>query len=475
MLVVVDNFLNNAEATRAYATGLDFFVRGNYPGARTRSHADAGWVPLLEKYTGGERVTWFDTHPLSYNGSFQLALAADGDSWVHADATDWAAVLFLGPRDAPAAAGVTLYRHRATGLLADDGSRDAKAALADGNNPGAWEPAAQVANVFNRLVLFRGRQFHKSSAYFGDSVETGRLFQVLFFNTGSPRLERFRLTLQPSVLVLVFSTNRYAYLSQTLAALRARVDFAGARVRVRVVDDWPAGRDAARARELYRAHGVDEVVEHETNLGLGATWREAWNAIARESFDWVLHLEDDAVFERPVQVMDVARAFAGCPAPLSQVFFKRQVCYESHDFIADIEAGRAGEDRPGPIGVTDQRRYFVAMASLYPKLIVQTYVNSNASLDPHEHTLRAFFGEKLGMWSGMWGARGDPPAVRHVGEVSRGKKVSPGDPDYPRFAGLPTDGDYRFDTGEPVPPAQTAEPVPPAQTAEPVPPAQTAA
>ena len=89
------------------------------------------------------------------------------------------------------------------------------------------------------------------------------------------------------------------------------------------------------------------------------------------------------------------------------------------------------------------------MASLYPKLVVQTYVNSRPALDPHEHTLRAFFGA-LGMWSGMWGGRGDAPVVRHVGEVSRGHKVSPGDPDAPRFAGLPTDGDYRFDTGAPV-------------------------
>jgi hypothetical protein len=452
MLVVVDNFLNNADATRAYATGLDYFVRGNYPGARTRSHADPGWVPYLEKYTGGERVTWFDTHPLSYNGSFQLALAADGDSWVHADATDWAAVLFLGPSEAPAGAGVTLYRHRATGLLADDGSRDARAALADGNRPGAWEPAAKVANVFNRLVLFRGRQFHKSSAYFGDCAATGRLFQVLFFNTTSPPLQRFRLDREPRVLVLVFSTNRYEYLARTLAALRARVDFAGARPHVRVVDDWPAGRRPDAAHALYRAHGVDEVVEHDTNVGLGATWREAWARIAGESFDWVLHLEDDAVFERPVRVMDVACAFAASAAPLSQVFFKRQVCYDaSHDFIAEIESGRAGEDGPvgSPIGVTDQRRYFVAMASLYPKLIVQTYMNAKQRLDPHEHTLRAFFGG-LGMWSSMWGARGDPPTVRHVGELSRGRKVSPGDPDFARFARLPVDGDYRFDTGEPV-------------------------
>ena len=113
--IVVDNFLNNPHETRAYALTLPFCVRGNYPGARTLSHADAAWVPYLEKHLpAGEKITWFDTHPFSYNGAFQTCVAADGDSWIHHDCTDWAAVLFLAP-DAPPAAGLTLYRHRRTG------------------------------------------------------------------------------------------------------------------------------------------------------------------------------------------------------------------------------------------------------------------------------------------------------------------------------------------------------------------------
>ena len=88
------------------------------------------------------------------------------------------------------------------------------------------------------------------------------------------------------------------------------------------------------------------------------------------------------------------------------------------------------------------------MASVYPAGMCARY---DYALDPHEHNLRDFFFRNgWSLTSGMWGARGDPPVVRHIGEVSRGVKVSPGDPDHTRFARLPTDADYHFETGERV-------------------------
>ncbi len=453
-MIVVDDFLTNAEATRAYALTLDYVVRGNYPGARTRSFADAGWIPWLERHLpSDEKITWFDCHPFSYNGSFQLCTAADGESWIHRDCTDWAGVLFLGPRDAPLAGGLTLYRHRATRALGGAGLDPKTLAALDADAPANWEPAATAGNVFNRLVLFRGDRFHKSSAYFGGARADGRLFQVLFFNTRSPPLPRWQLA-RPRVALIVFSTNRYEYLELALDALARRVDLGGCLVQRVLVDDWPAGRDDARGAALAKKHGFDRVVRHAENLGLGRTWRETWDWVRGDAaaVDWVLHLEEDAVFERPVVLRDVIAAYAACPRPLTQVFFKRDVCYEpSRDFIARIEAGEAGDDLPGPIGVS-QNEYFVAMASVYPRLLVQRFVSDR---DPHEHTVRDYFA-RWGMASGMWGARGDAPTVRHVGEVSRGLKVSEDDAAYADFAGLPREGDYHFATGALIAPARPA-------------------
>ena len=442
MIVVADDFLTNAEASAAFVRTLNFSVRGNYPGKRTRGYASRAWIPFLEKLVG-EKITYFDTSQWTYNGAFQVCTAADGDSWIHADATDWAAVLFLTP-NAPIDAGLTLYRHARTGLLGSDGRRDALLALSEARVPGAWEAAATVGNVFNRLVLFRGRQFHKSSRYFGASASDARVFQVLFFNTTSPPLVSFRIT-QPRVRVLVFSTNRYEYLDATLASVRDRVDFSGCgAVDMVLVDDYPAARDDARTASIVREFNMRHV-RHDVNMGLGASWREQWLDLAKaKDVDWVLHLEEDAVFDRRVSVTEVARAFT---PDLAQIFFKRTVCYAENDFIADIEAGRLGDDRPGDVGVV-QSRYFVAMASVYPAGLCARY---DYALDPHEHNLRDFFFRNgWSLTSGMWGARGDPPVVRHIGEVSRGVKVSPGDPDHARFARLPTDADYHFATGERV-------------------------
>ena len=41
----------------------------------------------------------------------------------------------------------------------------------------------RLANVYNRLVIYRGDFFHQSLDYFGKDLYDGRLFQTFFFNT----------------------------------------------------------------------------------------------------------------------------------------------------------------------------------------------------------------------------------------------------------------------------------------------------
>lgn len=445
-LAVVDDFLNNPHETRKYAVTLPFTTRGNYPGARTRSFADPSFVPFFERHVA-EKVTWFDTHPFSYNGAFQTCVAADGDSWIHHDCTDWAGILFLSP-DAPPQAGLTLYRHRITGasdVMDLNGAEAAKRTHATDE----WDAVTTVANKFNRLVLFRGTQFHKSSAYFGDSVGTGRLFQVWFFNTKSPAIPRWTLSTKPRVAVFITSTNRWDYVDRTMKSLAAHVSFEGCDVVSKVVyDDWPRGRDSEKMRALVGPLGFD-VVEHPENLGLGKTWQRAWKAIqSTKHAEWVFQLEEDVEFPGTVRVLDVIKAYVDCPVPLTQVFLKRQPCYPSGDFIHGIESGTVGttvNDLAGSnvVGVT-QDMYFVAMCSLYPREIVDRYSYQH---EPHEHTVRDFFS---GMPSGMIGGRQDPPRVLHTGLVSRGLKVTPGQPSWERFSSFSTEDDYHFDTGKPV-------------------------
>ena len=52
------------------------------------------------------------------------------------------------------------------------------------NDPSQWEVIMSAANIFNRMVLYRGEYYHRSILPgFGENQYNGRLFQTFFFNT----------------------------------------------------------------------------------------------------------------------------------------------------------------------------------------------------------------------------------------------------------------------------------------------------
>ena len=192
-LIIIDNFYNNPLETRQYILTQEFSVQGNYPGRRTRSFATEELKNWIQKYIYpfGHKMTDFkvpkedgsDAFSI-YNGAYQYTTSRDR-SWVHMDGNNnWAGVLFLTP-NAPLSSGTGFYRfhdgtrtkremeHRGNKEITDHCSQDMT----------KWELVDRIGNVFNRLILFNSHQFHMSMDYFGDSLETGRLFQVFFFST----------------------------------------------------------------------------------------------------------------------------------------------------------------------------------------------------------------------------------------------------------------------------------------------------
>lgn len=174
-ILVVDNFLEEPDAVRDFALKQPFTVKGNYPGVRTESFATDAMKERIEKLLGRKIKFW----PKGYNGAYQLATSGPL-SWIHRDKTDYAGVLYLTP-DAPSTSGTTFYRHK---KLAVETENELNQSLLDqdSNDWSKWEVMDTVANRYNRLVLFNGRRSHMSGPYFGDSPETGRLFQLFFFN-----------------------------------------------------------------------------------------------------------------------------------------------------------------------------------------------------------------------------------------------------------------------------------------------------
>lgn len=185
-VLVVDNFYNNAHKVREHALQQNFNVDGNYPGHRTVSFINEstkeGIARLL--YPHGGAVTEWHDGPGGYTGAYQYTLASDR-SWIHCDnTTTWAGVLYLTP-DAPLSAGTALYRHKETGYtVSPDHDNDLKFMIEkDSMDLTKWEVVDRVSNVFNRLVMYRGDQYHMSQDYFGSNLQDGRLFQTFFLNT----------------------------------------------------------------------------------------------------------------------------------------------------------------------------------------------------------------------------------------------------------------------------------------------------
>jgi glycosyltransferase involved in cell wall biosynthesis len=179
-VIIIDNFYTNPVQVREKALGMEYLIKGNYPGVRTVATATEEDKLRFESIVGRKIVYW-PTQPTQYNGSFQYT-TKDQKSWIHRDQTDFSAVVYLTP-DAPANGGTVLYRHRSTGMERTVAKSDEDAKLNnDGNDESLWEVVDRIGNKFNRVIIFQGSLSHKSDVYFGDDLQTGRLFQTFFFN-----------------------------------------------------------------------------------------------------------------------------------------------------------------------------------------------------------------------------------------------------------------------------------------------------
>lgn len=175
-LLVIDNFYENPDSVRNYALSQDFSVKGNYPGSRTKPYLPNDVKSCIEYWMAfaGPVTHWFEDQ--GYTGAFQLATAQDR-TWIHADHHNmWAGVCYLTP-DAPHTGGTAFYRHKETGEFKRSNTDH------EGYDYTKWDQFDRVGNKYNRLIIYRGDLYHASLDYFGDSKETGRLFQTFFFNT----------------------------------------------------------------------------------------------------------------------------------------------------------------------------------------------------------------------------------------------------------------------------------------------------
>ena len=179
--IIIDDFLDNPDKVRQSILngGIELFNRqhpsgdtggrGRYSGRRTmpadKSYQDMFLGKLNSMLPFKLQA---EDNPQSCCFAFQLSLE-DDETWVHNDNTEWSGVLYLTP-NAPIDSGTILFKE---GTEPDPDKDDYNSLLTD-----------TVGNVYNRLILFRGKLLpHRSNKPgFGDCLENGRLSQHLFFD-----------------------------------------------------------------------------------------------------------------------------------------------------------------------------------------------------------------------------------------------------------------------------------------------------
>jgi hypothetical protein len=184
----VDNFYNDPYFVRDFALQQDYFEGGigrGFIGRRT--YQQFLFPGLKEKFEEimGRKITAWEEH--SENGKFQIAWAGEPLVY-HWDSQKWGAVLYLTP-DAPFECGTTLFAHKKTRgrdyyeVSYDDAFSGVINETTTHLDKTPFEPVDVMGNVFNRLIIFDGSCIHSASEYFGCNKNSGRLWQMFFFDT----------------------------------------------------------------------------------------------------------------------------------------------------------------------------------------------------------------------------------------------------------------------------------------------------
>ena len=193
--LLIDDFLDNAEALRAHALTLEYPPQeGQFPGRNSLQRMNIEGLTEAVSQVLNEPLA--AAPPPQSHAKFRLTLASDkGRGKVHVDESHWSGILYLS-RPEDCSGGTTFFRHKPTGLdrfpfspgaLKQAGfttHADAHAALIerDGTDDSAWEPLMTVPMRFNRLLLLRPWIFHTAGPGFGDRPDNARLVYLMFFN-----------------------------------------------------------------------------------------------------------------------------------------------------------------------------------------------------------------------------------------------------------------------------------------------------
>jgi len=191
LYLIIDDFYDDPDMVRNYALSQVFEDTEGYPGMRTEATGGNHNLPVknvFEKLFNKKMNYWGERG----FGGFQLNSVED-NPWVHTDdqhGVVYSALVYLNKEYPDYDCGTDFYIHKKSGKKGEFGIDYSNNIYADIQNTEAclqnydtaWVKYDSVKYKYNRMVIFNAKFFHRTSNYFGDKHDKGkmRLMQVFF-------------------------------------------------------------------------------------------------------------------------------------------------------------------------------------------------------------------------------------------------------------------------------------------------------
>lgn len=194
-IFVIDSFFDDPMLVRRFALAQEFnVVQHNFPGARTKLLDEIAPELAVQFNTKLKNILFKSDCAPAFRtyAAFQLTPEKYEKGWIHLDyQVDYAGVVYLTP-DSVVNAGTSVYRETNFYQPADTiwKLRDSFYAnenvniveyrkTRDAHNAN-YENVMSVGNVFNRLAIYNGNQYHKEDGFFGVNKNDSRMTLVFF-------------------------------------------------------------------------------------------------------------------------------------------------------------------------------------------------------------------------------------------------------------------------------------------------------
>ena len=195
-LIIVDDFLDNPDAVRAYALEQNYERLGgrNWPGRDSvDTHGEKEMTEACSQVVG-EQLAIKPENKCSY---FRITKEGQyGSQHIHFDPNPgliWAGVLYLTPIFHPTA-GTKFWKHKETGWETCPTIKEAakygiksyeemlKFVTTEGKDMSKWVETDNIGFKYNRLVMFNPFLWHSNGDLFGNTYDDCRLVQLFFFH-----------------------------------------------------------------------------------------------------------------------------------------------------------------------------------------------------------------------------------------------------------------------------------------------------